>query len=93
MEKLALPLGAEIGIIEFVRIGGTNMEEFSRETLNTALTVLKRLRDQSETEGFINEKRIIENCHMDGSENIQLLYAHLLSRIEEEIKCSNRLHE
>jgi len=68
------------------------MEEFSKGDSNAILKILIKLRDQSESEGFIEEKRIIDSYHSDNTKTIQLLYQHLLSKIEEEIKCSNNLH-
>jgi len=68
------------------------MEKFSKEDFNTTLKVLINLKDQSETKGFIEEKRIIDSYHADNTKGIQSFYQHLLSRIKEEIKCSNNLH-
>ena len=64
------------------------MKEFSKDDLNLILAALKRLRDQSGTEGFKREKEIIDSFRTDDNKIIQLFYELLLEKIKDAIKAS-----
>jgi len=64
------------------------MNDFSKDDLNTIMTALIKLKDQSETEGFIEEKRIIDS-YSDSSKVVQLFYDQLLNKIKDAIKRSD----
>jgi len=58
------------------------MDEFSKENHNALLDLLIKLKDQSESKGFIEEMKIFDNYRTGNTEGVKLFYEHLMSKVK-----------